>query len=202
MASEYYKKKFQDVKKDEVVELTKKEKFCNWWRYHWSYVAIAIVAVIAVALVIKEFFFITKADYKIAIVVSDRMNVETADLCRYLEQYGEDINGDGKVVVKARTYMPQFNGLNDTAEEMVALSGDISVGNSQIFIVEDLEGLNEKYGIIDEGNYYLWSECPAINGLDIGDGYYIAIRSYDIEKYAKDNAHAWGLWEKLISGVE
>jgi len=202
MASEYYKKKFQDVKKEEVVELTKKEKFCNWWRYHWAHVVIAIVAVIGVVLVVKEFFFVTKADYKIAIVSTDSLDVETDELCRYLEQYGEDINGDGKVVVKARTYMPHFNSLNETAEEMVAISSDISVGNSQIFIVEDLDGLNEKFAIIDEGNYYLWASCPALKDLDIGDGYYIAIRSYDVERLAKENAHAWGLWEKLIAGVK
>ena len=202
MASEYYKKKFKDVKKDEVVEMTQKEKVINWWHYHWVHVLLSIVAVIGVALVIKEFFFVTKADYKIAIVGTDRLDVETEELCRYLEQYGEDVNGDGKVVVKARTYMPHFDGRNDTAEEMVAISSDISVGNSQIFIVKDLEGLNERFEIIDEGNYYLWEECPELKELKIGDGYYIAIRSYDVEKQAKEGAHAWGLWEKLIAGVK
>ena len=37
--------------------------------------------------------------------------------------------------------------------------------------------------------------------LDLSS-YTVAIRSYDIEKYAEDNAHAWGLWEAMTAGAK
>ena len=41
MASEYLKKKYQDVKPDAPVELTPAEKRRNWWYYNKWYVCAA-----------------------------------------------------------------------------------------------------------------------------------------------------------------
>ena len=38
MASEYLKWKYRDVKPDEPIRLTQKEKALNWWQYHKWYV--------------------------------------------------------------------------------------------------------------------------------------------------------------------
>ena len=38
MASEYLKWKYRDVKPDEPIRLTRKEKALNWWHYHKWYV--------------------------------------------------------------------------------------------------------------------------------------------------------------------
>ncbi len=47
MASEYLKKKYQDVKPDEKRELTPEEKRKNWWHYHiWHVVTGAALLVI------------------------------------------------------------------------------------------------------------------------------------------------------------
>ena len=201
MGSEYYKKKFQDVKKEEVVELTKKEKFFNWWHYHWSHVLIGILAVIGVLLVLKQFVFVTHPDYKVIVVSELAGNMDEETIAEKLEKFGEDVNGDGKVVVKVRSFAANFSVPAD--EELVGLTGDIGVGNSQIFILQDFEGFNETYGIIDEGNYYIWDECPELAELDLGlSSYVVAIRSYDIEEHAKDNAHAWGLWDAMTAGVK
>ena len=201
MASEYYKKKFQDVKKDEVVELTKKEKFCNWWHYHWGHVLIAILTVVCIILVLNQFVFVTRSDYKVIIVSQFAGNMDEDIIADELAKFGEDVNGDGKVVVKVRSFLANFDLPAD--EELVALTGDIGVGNSQIFILDDFDGFNEKYGIISEGDYYTWSDCPELAALNLDlDSYTVAIRSYDYEKYAKENAHADGLWDAMTAGAK
>lgn len=202
MASEYYKKKFQDVKKDEVAELTQKEKFKNWWTYHWFYVMVAVLAVVGVVLVLNQFVFVTRSDYKVMVVgESAAINVDREALSEALAQFGEDYNGDGKVVVKVRSFMAGETS-KSSDEEMIALSGDISSGNCQIFIIQDLEWFNEKYGIIDEGNYYKVSDCPALADLDLNGDYYVAIRSYADDGQKKDGAHAQVLWNAMTAGAK
>ena len=46
MASEYLKWKYQDVKPDAPVVLTKKEERQNWWHYHKWHVALCIGGVL------------------------------------------------------------------------------------------------------------------------------------------------------------
>lgn len=202
MASEYYKKKFQDVKKDEVIELTPKEKRINWWHYHWHYVLIAVLAVIGVVLVLKQFVFVVHPDYKV-MVIGDigAVNLDSEVLEQRLTEFGEDANGDGKVIVNVRSFMISGE-VQSTNEEMIAISGDIGGGNCQIFILQDLEWFNGRFGIIEEGNYYKISQCPALQALGLDGDYYIAIRSYGAEKQAKSNAHAQVLWEALTAGAE
>ena len=43
MASEYLKWKYRDVKPDEPIRLTRKEKALNWWHYHKWYVLLGIL---------------------------------------------------------------------------------------------------------------------------------------------------------------
>ena len=79
MASEYLKKKYQDVKPDEPLVLTPKERRKNWWYYHkWQIVTVAAVLLL-VGLLLKDIFCQTEPDYRISYVGSEMLSDETAE---------------------------------------------------------------------------------------------------------------------------
>ena len=47
MASEYLQWKYRDVKPDEKVQYTRKQKLLNWWRYHVWWVLGGVLLLIA-----------------------------------------------------------------------------------------------------------------------------------------------------------
>lgn len=199
MSSEYYRKKFQDIKPDKPIELTRKEKFQNWWVYHWHHVLIAIGASVLVIVLLMEFVFKTRPDYKVAYVGEFYMNVDTQVLQQSLAELGQDLNGDGKVVVQLRSYSVSESNPYYEAD-MVGLTGDIGVGGSAIFILEDSDWFRERYGIITEEQCYAWSDCPALSHIDLGGEYDIALRIY--ENIDNDNPDAVTLWEAMTAGAE
>ena len=178
MASEYYKKKFQDVKADAPYEMTNWEAFCNWWTYHWVTVLVVSLIVTFFVLLAVEFITRDRPDYKIAYVGADSLVVDIEKLQSELELLGEDLNGDGEVCVQIRSYLvdsetSMFSG------EAIPFVGDIETGNSTIFILEDPEWFYEKYHITTEEDTYRWSDCPALSHIDLYGDYAIALRTTD-----------------------
>lgn len=106
MASEYLKKKYQDVKPDAPVELTRAEKRKNWWYYHkWHVGAVVLLAAVIVSIVWP---IVNRAtpDIQVAYVGSFPLPEDAAAALEdALASLGEDLNGDGKVLVKLRQYV-------------------------------------------------------------------------------------------------
>lgn len=201
MGSEYYKKKFQDIKPDAPLEMTKKEKWINWWEYHWGHVLIAVAVVIVAAIFLGSFFFRIRPDYKVICVGEYYVPMEVEELQEALAQFGQDANGDGRVVVQVRSYAIGEASTNYEAD-VIALTGDISVCNSQIFIMDDAQSFAERYGIISEDACYSWEDCPALKDIDLGGEYDVALRTYPYEEAEEENAHAVTLWEAMTAGAE
>ena len=105
-----------------------------------------------------------------------------------LAAYGEDRNGDGKVVVKLNLYTMDFgNEDSDAYLDMAGttkLSTDIQGALSSIFILYDPAGFQQTTGTLryldgslpqsdadsDWWNMvYRWTDCPVLAGLDLGD---------------------------------
>jgi len=171
-------------------EYTKKEKAANWWHYQKWAVLAGIVAVIAVAAILKDIFFRTRPDYEIAYVSMQQLPVDTSEaLQAVLAEFGEDLNGDGQVVVQLNQYTVDFNAeeTNPDAYYQMAgvtqLSADLSDGNSYIFLLEDpaaFERVSEALQYLDgttpdaaaktdwEKMVYRWADCPVLAGLDLG----------------------------------
>ncbi len=175
-------------------EYTRKERWANWWDYNLKWVIlIGIAAVFVGYSFIGQYFFTTKADYNLAVVAPYYLPDDTVNaLQTELAKYGEDLNGDGKVVVTLNVYTLDYSS-GDTETESAAyltmagttkLATDIQGGLSSIFIVYDPAGFEDSTGTFryldgtlpesgSDGDWwnmvYKWTDCPVLTGLDLGD---------------------------------
>ena len=177
VASEYLKWKYKDVKPDEQVTYTKKEKAANWWYYNKWYVIGGIILLIIVANIGYYMlgFGRINADYYIAYVGTEYLPKQTiSTLESALASLAPDSNGDGKVIVKLNQYVELGDDLAYTYSSTAALLADFERGESCFFLLEDPETFQEKYSILlaldDSDTCYLsWKSCPMLTSLELGE---------------------------------
>lgn len=194
MSGEYVRWLARDVKPREKKELTPEEKRRNWWDYHKWHVVIAIVCLIFAADLIGDVVRNARnePDYRIAYVGSADLPADTARaLETALAQYGEDLNGNGKVQVEVLTYPLGVSesdnpGTMQQNAEMayntaLLLTTNVELVESMIFILEDPAAFSASYPILchadgtlpgqgetDAPLYYPWTGCPILAGLELG----------------------------------
>lgn len=102
-------------------QYTRRERWANWWDYNLKWVLIIGIAVAFVAYnFIGQYFFTTKADYNVAVVAPYYLPEDTVNaLQTRLATFGEDLNGDGKVVVTLNVYTLDYSD-EDTQTESAA----------------------------------------------------------------------------------
>ena len=192
MASEYLKWKYRDVKPDEPPpERTRKEKVANWFHYHkwwvvlWAFLLFSVGSILWNALGIGQI----RPDYVFAYVGDAALPGDCVTaLERELAALGQDVNGDGRVVVEIRQYVSNANqeSLEDSLmygyASDVTLIADITNGDSYFFLMEDPAKFQRAYqalagpdGSLPEGSDYgidgralQWSGCPVLAGLELG----------------------------------
>ena len=193
MASEYLKKKYKDVKPDEKVELTPSQKRRNWWDYNLGWVILAAVAVIGGILLVKDIFFRPEPDYQVGYVSRTELPEEVRQsLQDRLAELGEDVNGDGRVLVEVYTYDLGFDeqsmmDVERTTAAITSLTVDLSSGRVYLLLLEDPEGFQRRMGAlaywdgsrppVEREDYGAsdwqqmvchWEDCPVLAGLDLG----------------------------------
>ena len=162
---------------------TRKERWANWWDYNLKWVIIIGIAAAFVGYCfIGQYFLTTHADYNVAVVAPHYLPEATQTALQdALAAYGEDRNGDGKVVVKLNVYTMNFGSDDSDAYLDMAgttkLSTDIQGALSSIFILYDPAGFQSTTGTLryldgslpqsDADND--WDDCPVLAGLDLGD---------------------------------
>ena len=125
---------------------TRKERWANWWDYNLKWVIIIGIAAAFVGYCfIGQYFLTTHADYNVAVVAPHYLPEATQTALQdALAAYGEDRNGDGKVVVKLNVYTMNFGSDDSDAYLDMAgttkLSTDIQGALSSIFILYDPAG--------------------------------------------------------------
>ena len=187
MASEYLKQKYKDVKPDTPRELTKAEKRENWWHYHKWHVVIGVIAALVAVYMILDIFFRKDPvpDYQIAYVGAGQMPEETAAAIEAAAAaMGEDLNGDGQVLVRLRQYVSDKDGdPNTLVAASVQLMVDVAEQESFLFLLENpaefqqgyhtlcrLDGsLPEEADNSAEDCVLAWSQCPVLAGMDLGE---------------------------------
>lgn len=161
MASEYLKYLNRNVKPEAPPpELSPKEKWKNWWYYHWKIVAVAAVIFLAVLSMILKNLGITEPlpDYNIAYVGSHSLSEETTDAVTALfQEYGEDASGDGEVTVVINQYVmyddtTDYDSIKLTASATTALDGDIATQTSYFFLLEDPKSFNAAYQLLADAS--------------------------------------------------
>ena len=139
MASEYLKWKYRDVKPEAPVELTQEERRKNWWHYHKWYVAGALVLAGFCASLLWAVlgFGRIKPDYQVAYVGGNALPDDTAAAIENaFAAFGEDLNGDGKVVVRLRQYTISEDDPQVAASIEVTLVGDLLECESYFFLLD------------------------------------------------------------------
>ena len=183
---------------------TRKEKWANWWDYNLKWVLLIGIAAAFVAYTfIGQYFFVDKPDYNIAVVAPYYLPDDTVTaLQTALARYGEDRNGDGKVLVTLNVYTLDYSGEDPQTESAAyltmagttKLATDVQGGLSSIFLLYDPAGFEDSTGTLryldgslpapdsddDWWNMvYKWTDCPVLAGLDLGE-------------YRADTTHAQG----------
>lgn len=192
MASEYLKWKYRDVKPDEPPpERSKKEKLANWFHYHKWWIVVWAVFLFSVGSIVWNALGIgqVRPDYVFAYVGDAALPDDcAAALEASLAALGQDVNGDGKVVVELRQYVSNVN--QESSEDAlmygyasdVALIADITNGDSYFFLLESPGAFQRAYqalagpdGSLPEGDdrsidgrVFPWSGCPVLAGLELG----------------------------------
>ncbi len=92
-----------DVPERVVVDATpktKKEKWEHFWYYNKWYVIVAAILALFTALCISQCSNRTKYDYTAMLFCDYELSdIQTEDIADSLARFGEDVNGDGKVLV-------------------------------------------------------------------------------------------------------
>lgn len=188
MASEYLNWKYRDVQPDKPLVLTKEQRRKNWWNYHKWQVIIGAVLFITTLSILRYTLGIgiTKPDYQIGYVGSAPLPEDTvAALENRLSEYGQDVNHDGKVVVKIKQYPTDASEEGADAAAYAAASsmrlmGDLESRENCFFILDDVETFHLKYEVLadKDGNIaadrkdvesYQWSSCPVLSAMDLGN---------------------------------
>lgn len=189
MASEYLKWKYRDVKPDQPVEWTKKQRRQNWWHYHKWHVLLGGLAVCIVGSLIWHAVTQVHPDYQIAYVASAPLSEEAeAAWETRLANLGTDCNGDGKIIVQLNPYVT----LSSNEDAMynyasnVKLMADLDARESYFFLLDDPEGFQEGYEVLEEDWF------PAGNGL------FLARRTFWEDRGPEHLEECALLWQRLV----
>ena len=185
MASEYLKKKYRDVKPDVKRELTPAEKRKNWWYYHKWHVAIAAGLLAILGSIVWNALHQVRPDYQIAYVGTNALPGDTAAAIEAgFAALGEDLNGDGEVVVQLVQYASSDESDPQTVMAAeVRLMADLTERESYFFLLEDPEQFQRNYHSLrrldgtlpadgdnsGEGTYLAWGQCPVLAQMDLGE---------------------------------
>lgn len=190
MASEYLKWKYRDVRPGEKKELTAAERRRNWWYYRkWHVLAGAALALIGAQLVYHALTQV-HPDYQLAYVGFAPLSEEDAAAWEArLAALGTDANGDGKVVVQMASYLSSQEDAMYSYASSVKLMADLTAGESCFFLLEDPEGFQTGYAVLQED----W--------FPVGNGLYLARRKFADGKTAAFTEECGSLWERLAEAA-
>ena len=140
----------------EMPDMTPQQRRDNWWRYHWLYVLIAVLAVIAAAGVAWE--RVTREHYDCSVALVTRYAAtarEIAAMQEALERVCPDFNGDGEVHVAINAIQIDYTStdLDNAAIQAMTtnvdkLNSDFYTRQSGIFLLDDPENFQAAHGAL------------------------------------------------------
>lgn len=194
----------ETIHDNEIVLTSKKDIRKNWWYYH----KFIVLGVIIAAAVVFSFVYsiVTKVhpDYQIGLLSSVTLPDQViSELQEEFQQYADDRNGDGKVIVQINSYIigdPETADPNMLQAAVVKFSADVSSGDSIIFLHDadsfeyvqqsGMEGFwlykdgtpmpEDKTDI--ENAMFSWDEVPALANYHVQDTGNESVTSGDYDK--------------------
>jgi hypothetical protein len=170
----------EKINSDQITLKTKKDKFNNWWHYSKFTVIILAVVILLVIITVYQILTQVKPDYEVGVVTSYNLSDQLSSvLTDTLEQYGSDLNGDGKVVVQVTCYvLSTDSSSSDDAQYNIAqqtkLTADLTTKENMIYIYDDSlfktylgDDYNSMFASDDSGTFsYKVSDFAFYNTLD------------------------------------
>lgn len=131
---------------------TPKSKWQNFWYYHKFHVL--AVALLLSLIIGFAYEMLTKEnpDYNIAVLTQrQQSDILLTELEKRIAEYGEDLNGDGKVIVQINPYVITIEDgaeVEDPTLQMTSVArflSDLEKGDSFIYLTDDAAfGFNQK----------------------------------------------------------
>ena len=124
-------------------------KLKNFWFYYKKHVLIGLAALAVLTFLGIQKASTPKPDYHIALVQAvPCTEAELTALEQRFTAAGEDLNGDGRVLVKVHTYFVDLKEGSDNvgfsnADPVAALDADLIGNVSGIFLLEDVDTFRE-----------------------------------------------------------
>lgn len=150
-------------------DLTRRQRLENWWNYHWHHVLIVLAILGVSAYFASSWGSAVPEDYSVVWIGGQYLPDETEKaLAAALAVYGEDVNGDGQVVVSIRQVGLDLRAVLERGTsgqqeyaDLMALNADLNCGQSTIFLLEDPEAFQAYCGAL----LYLDGEQPEEGAL-------------------------------------
>ena len=172
----------------EKTAMNKKQKRQNFWFYHKWHVIIALAVVIIGGYFIYDVLHKTEYDYTIGLITEESVPTDIVGRMENLiSEKGEDLNGDGQVLVHIENYIVASEGESAAIPNMqmasvTKLMSDMSSMQSVIFFTDDksfqryqkdstafsyLDGTTPKDGADDYDKMRLpWEDLTALSAGD------------------------------------
>jgi len=123
---------------------TPKGKWENFWYYHKFHLLIGLVAAALIFGFVYELTTKEEPDYQIGVLTETRFSDEAAAVLEQkIARYGEDLNGDGRVIVRVNPYfivMEEGKEVGDPSLQMASVAkflSDLEMGDSIIFLTDE-----------------------------------------------------------------
>lgn len=177
----------EDLKPDEPIEYTKKQKAANWWHYNWKIVAVVAVLVVIAGHYVWKAITTVHPDEQIALVSAQPLPTELQTaLEQALGGVMKDSNGDGQVLAQIRSYQVSLeqpdtsgsaaqdvgdamtdmtNGYMQMAQSTV-LTADLASGDAYIFLVDEPEAFQNAYGVLAREDGSMPDEDNLLDGVE------------------------------------
>lgn len=159
---------------------TRRERWQNWWHYHWAWVLLAAAGLVVAVSVLQATVFRPRPDIRVACVTRTALPDEVlAALEQELTALAADANGDGRVLVQAVPYVLDFTHVDAVTAQAdlsarASLVADIGTDAFYTVLLDDPENFQKEFEALapldaDGGTFALrWQDCPVPSGFDLG----------------------------------
>ena len=165
--------------------MTAKQKRENFWFYYKWHVLVGVIVVAVAAFTIFDVMNRVTPDYTIGVIT---FKASSTDAFKALQEpfsaFGEDLNGDGSVVVD----VAQYDFASEDPQVIMATSarlmGDFQTNQSIFFFTDDVQKAQEQLAafVYNDGSVPAdgekvdysrmgipWTDCPVLTGLELGN---------------------------------
>jgi hypothetical protein len=189
---------------------TRRQRLENWFYYNKLWVLAGLVILWVIGSMLWNVLGIgqTSPDYTISYVGRLKLPEDCAvALENAVAQFGEDLNGDGEVVIKLDQHVVTDNSYADNATYSygaeITVLADITEGESHFFLLEDPVDFQLSFQILANldgsapaeddfkamDKVYRWADCPVLASLELGtyeDSYLDITETGEVRDLLKD----------------